>query len=97
VGKESGVTERAQNVTVILVGAAIGGFASYLLFTEHGRRFRQRLEPALDDLVGELGGLRNTVGRAAGVASEGWRLVNETFGDGGAQFRHANPHQTTPF
>jgi hypothetical protein len=95
--EESGVTERTQNVAVVLVGAAIGGLASYLLFTEPGRRLRQRLEPALDDLAGELGGLRNTVGRAAGVASEGWRLVTETFGEGGSQFRHANPHQTTPF
>jgi hypothetical protein len=94
---ENGVTERAQNVAVTLVGAVIGGLAGYLLFTEPGRQLRQRLEPALDDLVSELGGLQNTVGRAAGVAGEGWRLVTETFGDGGSQVRHANPRQTSPF
>jgi hypothetical protein len=94
---ESGVTERAQNVAVTLVGAVVGGLASYLLFTEPGRRLRQRLEPALDDLVSELGGLRNTVGRAAGVASEGWRLVTDSLGDSGSRVPHVNPHQTTPF
>ena len=91
------MTERAQNAAVVVVGAVIGGLASYLLFTEPGRRLRQRLEPALDDLLGELGGLRSTVGRAAGVASEGGRLVTDTFGDAGASAHHANPRQTTPF
>lgn len=91
------MTERAQCVAVTVVGAVVGGLASYLLFTEHGRHLRQRFEPALDDLVSELGGLRSTVGRAAGAASEGWKLVTETFGDGGSQVRHVNPRQTTPF
>jgi len=35
------------------LGAALGGFAAFLLFTERGRAFRRELEPQLEELVGE--------------------------------------------
>ena len=35
------------------IGAALGGFAAFLLFTERGTSFRSELEPQLEQLVGE--------------------------------------------
>ena len=60
-----------------LVGAVVGGVVGYLFYTEQGRRVRRRIEPALDDFSRELMSLRTTVRNAAGVAGEGWKLLNE--------------------
>jgi hypothetical protein len=86
-------------VTATIVGAVIGGVAGYLFFTERGRALRRQIEPALDDIARELNSFRGTVQRAAGVANEGWRLLNEALGDGGGSqpTRYPSPHQTTPF
>ena len=85
-------------VTATIVGAVIGGMAGYLFFTERGRALRRQLEPALDDLTRELHSFRGTVQRAAGVASEGWKLLNEALGEGGPPPpRFAGPHQSSPF
>ncbi len=89
--------QRSQAFVAAGIGAVVGGLAGYMLFTEKGREWRQQLEPALDDLMRELNSFRGTVTRAAGVASEGWRLLNDAIGDAGTQHRYANPHQTTPF
>jgi len=35
------------------IGAAVGGFVGFLLFTDRGRAFREELEPQLDDFLGE--------------------------------------------
>jgi hypothetical protein len=35
------------------IGAAFGGLAAFLLFTERGRAFRSELEPQIEQLVGE--------------------------------------------
>jgi len=80
-----------------LLGAAIGGVAGYLFFTEHGRRVRRQFEPALDDFARELISFRNTVQKAAGVANEGWKLVNEAIGERGSTPRYPGTHQTSPF
>lgn len=85
-------------VIATVVGAVIGGAAGYLFFTERGRQFRRQLEPALDDLARELNSFRGTVQRAAGVASEGWKLLNDALGEGGtppSQFPGAR--QSSPF
>jgi len=85
-------------VTATIVGAVIGGLAGYLFFTERGRALRRQMEPALDDLTRELHSFRGTVQRAAGVASEGWKLLNEALGEGGQPPpRFAGPHQSSPF
>jgi gas vesicle protein len=86
-------------VAATLVGAVVGGVAGYLLFTERGRSLRRQLEPALDDFLRELHSFRGTVQRAAGVANEGWKLLNEALGEaGGAQPpRYPTTHQTSPF
>jgi len=90
------VEDKAVIATV--VGAVIGGAAGYLFFTERGRQFRRPLEPALADLARELNSFRGTVQRAAGVASEGWKLLNDALGEGRtspSQFPGA--HQSSPF
>lgn len=86
---------RAMAATV--AGAIVGGIAGYLLFTEHGRSLRRQLEPALDDFVRELHSFRGTVERAAGVANEGWKLLNEAMGEAVAPPRYPGTHQTSPF
>jgi len=78
------------------VGAVIGGCAGFLFFTERGRSVRRQLEPALDDFSRELMSFRGTVQKAAGVANEGWKLLNDTLGEGQPQ-RYADPHQSSPF
>ena len=85
-------------ITATVVGAVIGGVAGYLFFTERGRELRRQFEPALDDIARELNSFRGTVQRAAGVASEGWKLLNDTLGETGQQRpRYSGPHQTSPF
>ena len=58
-----------------------------------------RLEPALEDFARELNSFRSTVQKAAGVANEGWKLLNEAMGDSGqaAQSRYPSARQTSPF
>jgi gas vesicle protein len=84
-------------VVATVVGAVIGGAAGYLFFTERGRQFRRQLEPALDDLALELNSFRGTVQRAAGVASEGWKLLNDALGEGGTQPSQFPGRQSSPF
>jgi len=92
------VTYNSRAVAATMAGAVIGGFAGYLLFTDDGRALRRQLEPALEDLSRELKGFRRTVEKVAGVASEGWKLLNETLGEAGAQPpRYSSAHQTSPF
>ncbi len=87
----------SRAVGAAVVGAVIGGMAGYLFFTEEGRRLRRQLEPALDDLARELNSFRSTVNKAAGVASEGWKLLNDAMGDIPPSARYSGPRQTSPF
>jgi len=92
------VTERTQACLVSCAGAAIGAAAAYLFFTDRGRYLRHRIEPALEDFARELNSFRGTMNRATGVASEGWKLLNEALGEGGpASPRYGHPHQSSPF
>ena len=92
------VTERTQACLASMIGAIIGAAAGYLFLSEQGRRFRRRIEPALDDFARELSQFRGTVAKASGMASEGWAMLNEAAGNSGTpQLRHPNPHQTNPF
>ena len=85
-------------VVATIVGAVIGGAAGYLFFTDRGRELRRQIEPALDDFARELNSFRGTLQRAAGVANDGWKLLNETLGDGGQRpLKYPNAHQTSPF
>jgi hypothetical protein len=87
----------SRAVAATIVGAVIGGAAGYLFFTDHGRSLRRQIEPALDDFARELMSFRATVQKAAGVASEGWKLLNDALGEGGSPPRYPSPHQSSPF
>ena len=90
--------DKSRTVLAAAVGAVVGAFAGYLFFTDRGRAFRRQLEPALDDVARELVSFRGTMQKAVGVASEGWRLLNDTLGETHTPPpRYADPHQTTPF
>lgn len=79
-----------------VVGAVVGGVAGYLFFTEQGRNVRRQLEPALEDFSRELMSFRSTIQRAAGVANEGWKLLNDALGETGSAPRYPGA-QTSPF
>ena len=90
--------DNSRVVLATVGGAVVGAIAGYLLFTEHGRSLRRQLEPALDDFSRELHSFRATVQRAAGVANEGWKLLNEALGDGAQQQPpRYSVGQSTPF
>jgi len=92
------VDENSRAIAATVAGAVIGGVAGYLLFTERGRVFRRSLEPALEEFARELNSFRATVQKAAGVAGEGWKLLNDAMGEGGsAPRRFPSAHQTSPF
>lgn len=80
-----------------LTGAVLGAVAGYIFFTEDGRAFRRQLEPMLDDALQELRSFRHTVEKAAHVAGEGWKLLNEAIGEADERPRYSMPHQSTPF
>lgn len=94
---EARVTDNSRAIAATIVGAVLGGIAGYLFFTESGRAVRRQLEPAIDDLARELGSFKHTVEKAASVAGEGWKLLNEALDDGGQPPRYPTAHQTSPF
>jgi hypothetical protein len=91
--------ESSRTVAVTVTGAIIGGLAGYIFFTARGRAIRRSIEPALDDLRHELVQFRATMQKAAGVANEGWELLNDAFGSVGVRQsrRVMSAHQTSPF
>ena len=86
----------SRELTATLVGAVIGGVAGYLFFTARGRSLRRQIEPTLEDLSRELMSFRSTVRKATGVASEGWKLLNEALGDPETAPKFPG-RQTSPF
>lgn len=86
----------SRELAATLVGAVIGGVAGYLFFTDRGRSVRRQIEPALDDFAHELMSFRTTVQKATGVASEGWKLLNDALGDTAAAPKFPG-RQTSPF
>ena len=91
------MTDTSRAMAAAIAGAVIGGVAGYFFFTEHGRQLRRQIEPALDDFAGELNSFRLTLEKAAGVASQGWKLLNEAMDAGPQTTRYPSPHQTSPF
>jgi hypothetical protein len=59
------------------IGAVAGGVWGWLYMTESGRRFRDQIEPRLDDLINEMGRVRGTVEKARSAANEGWRSLSD--------------------
>ena len=91
------MTDNSRVMAATIAGAMIGGLAGYLCLTNRGREVRQQIGPALDDLARELSSFRLTAQKAAGVATEGWKLLNEAMEQGPEIRRYPNAHQTSPF
>ena len=93
------MADNSRAIAATVIGAVIGGAAGYLFFTDRGRSVRRAIEPALDDIARELVSFRSTLQRAAGVASEGWKLLNEALGEVEATppRRFPGTHQSSPF
>ena len=93
------MTEREQACVVTTIGSVVGAIVAYLFFTERGNALRRQLLPALDDFERELSHFSGTVARTAGLASEGWKALNEVVGTPNASRtpRNVSPHQSIPF
>lgn len=63
--------DRARVVTSAVLGALVGSVVGYLFLTEDGRRLRERLEPGVDDVLGELRRLGEAAESAKAAAGEG--------------------------
>ena len=86
----------SRALAAALIGAGIGGVAGYLFFTEHGRRVRLQIEPAIDEIARELMSFRTTLQKATGTASEGWKMLNEALGETAPAPGYPG-RQTSPF
>lgn len=71
------MTDRNAVWTGATVGALVGAAAAYLFFTERGRAVRDRMEPAIDDLMREFQKFRRTLERVGDMANDGLRALNE--------------------
>ena len=87
----------SRDMAAVIGGALIGGVAGYLLFTERGRSMRRQIEPALEDFSRELMSFWHTVQKSTGVASDGWKLLNDGLGEAGKQPSRYPMDQTSPF
>jgi gas vesicle protein len=92
--------ERVDNsraIAATIIGAVLGAAAGYLFFTEQGRRVRRQIEPTLDDIARELISFRATMQKAAGVANEGWKLLNDVLNESSPRPHYPGTHQNAPF
>jgi gas vesicle protein len=71
------VTERNAIYAGATVGAMVGGAVAYLFFTDRGRTMRDRMEPAVDDLMAEFQKFRRTLEKVGDMANDGLRAFNE--------------------
>ena len=71
------MTERQAICTGATVGALVGAAITYLFYTEGGRTVRDRLEPAVDDLVREFQKFRRTLEKVGDMANDGVRAFQE--------------------
>lgn len=64
-------TQAAIATGALVLGAAAWLALGYLLFTDHGRRLRARVEPTVEAWAAELARLNDTAGRARSAYLEG--------------------------
>jgi hypothetical protein len=94
---EAPVSDNSRALAATIAGAMIGGVAGFFFFTERGRALRRQLEPVLDDFARELNSFRLTVEKSAGLANEGWKLLNEAMESGSHSSKYPPTPQTHPF
>jgi hypothetical protein len=95
---EADVTNQGRVMLSALAGAAVGAIVGWFYLTDAGRRLRGQLEPRLDDAMREIGRLRQTIGKAQAVASEGWRSLNQVAGGSSQQGGDwGGSRQTSPY
>lgn len=71
------MNEQSRVLLATLAGAVTGGVLGWLYLTETGRRFREQIEPKLEDYMQELTRVRRTVEKARTAADESWRSLAE--------------------
>ena len=71
------MSERKAICLGATVGAVAGALVTYLFYTPGGRSLRDRMEPAVDDLVREVMKFRRTIEKVGGMANEGMRAFQE--------------------
>jgi len=67
------VNDRAAIWLGALAGAVVGGAFGYLYLTDRGRELREDIEPALSDLLRELGKAWETAEQARATIDELWQ------------------------
>jgi len=76
------VNERAAVWLGALAGAVVGGALGYLYLTDRGREIREDVEPALSDLLRELGKAWETAEQARETVDGLWQGGTRTGGAG---------------
>ena len=71
------MSEQSRICAGAAIGALVGAVATYLFYTEGGRSVRDRLEPAVDDLMRDFDKLRGTIEKLGGMANDGLRVLHE--------------------
>ena len=71
------MNERSAILAGAAVGALVGSAAVYLFFTDRGRDMRDRMGPAVDDLMQEFQRFRTTLEKVGDMANDGLRAFNE--------------------
>ena len=90
------MSEQSRTLVAVIAGAAVGGLAGYLLFTESGVRLRREVEPKLGQFADELSRLAVALNRARAVGIEGWRAAREITDEGPRDWT-ASVRQQAPF
>ena len=73
--------DRARIALSMGIGAAVGGFVGFLLFTDRGRTFRRELEPQLEDFFGEAQRLTAAFDKTRKAVKDGLATLNNPTGD----------------
>jgi hypothetical protein len=79
--------DRSRIALMMGVGAAVGGFVGFLLFTDRGRAFRRELEPQLEEFFGEAQRLTAAFDKTRKAVQDGLSTLKNEAGSKG----EANP------
>lgn len=64
------MSEQSRVMTGAMLGALAGAAVGYLFYTVGGRGFRDRIEPAVDDLRREFARFQRTIEKLEDMANE---------------------------